>query len=274
MVGALASVLSVGWQAIWRRRVGLFWWNVGLAGTVALLAVAYPTVRDNGELDKTFADLPPGVRTLLGLQGGNLLTSPAGYLNSQFFANILPVMYLVFAIGAAAWTVAGDEAAGTLEILLANPVGRARVALARLGALVLLLVTLAAVGALSLILLAPATGLGRGLPPGRMVAGTVGAALLALTFAALAYAVGAATGNRPAALAVASAAAVFGYLIEGLAQQVPALRPVRSGNPWHWLLDADPLRHGLTWHSWVLPLATTVVLTVLGTVGLVHRDLR
>jgi ABC-2 type transport system permease protein len=270
----MAGVLSVAWHAVWRRRAGLFWWSVGLAGTVALLAAAYPTVRDNGELDKTFAGLPPSVQTLLGLQGGNLLTSPAGYLNSQFVANILPVMYLVFAIGAAAWSVAGDEAAGTLEILLANPVGRARVALARLGALVLLLGVLAAVCALALILLAPATGLNRGLPPGRMLAAVVAAALLALTFAALAYAVGAATGSRPVALAVASAAAVFGYLIEGLAQQVTALRPVRSGNPWHWLLDADPLRHGLTWHSWVLPLATTAALAALGTVGLACRDLR
>ncbi len=270
----MAGVLAVGWQAIWRRRVGLWWWSVGLAGIVALLAAAYPTVRGNSELDKTFAGLPPSVQTLLGLQGGNLLTSPAGYLNSQFFANILPVMFLVFAVGAAAWTVAGDEAAGTLEILLANPVGRARVALARLGALVLALAVLAAVCALTLILLAPATGLDRGLPAGRMVAGTLAAALLALTFAALAYAVGAATGNRPAALAVASAAAVFGYLVEGLAQQVTALRPVRAGNPWHWLLDADPLRHGLTWQSWVLPLAATAALTVLGTAGLARRDLR
>ena len=56
----MAGVLSVGWHAIWRRRAGLLWWSVGLAGTLALLAAAYPTVRDNGELDKTFAGLPPG----------------------------------------------------------------------------------------------------------------------------------------------------------------------------------------------------------------------
>jgi beta-exotoxin I transport system permease protein len=241
---------------------------------VVLLAAAYPTVRDNNELDQTFADLPSGVQTLLGLRGGNALTSPAGYLNSQFFANILPVMFLVFTIGTAAWTIAGDEAAGTLELLLANPVGRARVALARLGALALLLAGLAAVGTLSLVLVARPTGLDRGLPPGRMAAGTIAAALLALTFAALAYAVGAATGSRPAALAVASATAVLGYLIEGLGQQVAALRPVRAGDPWHWLLDADPLRHGLTWQTWALPLGVTAVLTTLGVTALARRDLR
>ena len=48
-------------QARWRRRISLAWWAVGVAGMCALLAVAYPTVRDNSELDKTFANLSPGV---------------------------------------------------------------------------------------------------------------------------------------------------------------------------------------------------------------------
>ena len=49
-----------------------------------------------------------------------------------------------------------------------------------------------------------------------------------MTFAAIAFAVGAATGNRPAAAGAAAALAVAGYVLEGLAQQIPALRPARS----------------------------------------------
>jgi hypothetical protein len=151
------------------------------------------------------------VQALLGLSGGNLLTSPAGYLDSQFFANILPVMLLVFAIGLAAWTVAGDEAAGSLELLLANPVSRLRVALARFTALVCLIAALAAVCVLALATLAPSTGLDHGLSVARIAAAATAAALLALTFAAVAFAVGAATGNRPAAAGAAAASAVGAY---------------------------------------------------------------
>lgn len=255
------------------RRTSVIWWALGVAGMCALLAVAYPTVRDNNELDRTFADLPPGVLAVLGLSGGNLLSSPTGYLDSQLFANILPIMLLVFSIGLAAWTIAGDEAAGSLELLLANPISRARVALARWAALILLVTTLAAVCVIALVALAPATGLDHGLPTSHIAAATAAAALLALTFAAIAFSVGATTGSRGAATATAATLAVAGYVLEGLSQQVRALHPVRAVNPWHWLLAEDPLRYGLTWHTWAPPTIAIVVLTLAGLPRLTHRDL-
>jgi ABC-2 type transport system permease protein len=260
-------------QTLWRRRISLAWWAVAMAGMCGLLAVAYPTVRDNNELDRTFSTLPPGVQALLGLSGGNRLSSPIGYLDSQFFANILPVMLLVFAIGVAAWTVAGDEAAGSLELLLANPISRVRVALARFGALVVLLAGLATVCAVTLLALAPATGMDQGLPAGHVAAAAVAASLLALTFASVAFAVGAATGSRPAALGTAAAIAVAGYVLEGLSQQVLALHPFAGLDPWHWLLGTDPLRNGLTWPAWLPPVTAVVVLAALGLPRLVRRDL-
>jgi ABC-2 type transport system permease protein len=261
-------------QTLWRRRISLAWWAVAVAGMCALLALAYPTVRDNNELDKTFATLPPGVEALLGLSGGNRLSSPTGYLDSQFFANILPVMLLVFAIGVAAWTVAGDEAAGTLELLLANPISPVRVALARLCALIVLLAGLAAVCVAALVTLAPVTDLNQGLPASHVAAATVAATLLALTFASVAFAVGAATGSRPAAVGTAATIAVGGYVLEGLSQQVAALHPVAAINPWHWLLSSDPLRNGLTWQAWLPPITAVVILAVVGLPRLAHRDLR
>ena len=138
-------MLAVLRQMIWRRRWSTLCWSLGLIAFAALLAVAYPTIRGNGELDRTFAGLPASVQVALGLSPGGALTSPVGYLNSQYFANILPAVLLVFAIGLAAWAISGDEAAGTLELLLANPIGRVRVALERAGALLVLLAVLTTV---------------------------------------------------------------------------------------------------------------------------------
>lgn len=266
--------MSILWQVVQRRRISLFWWGLGLVLFVGLLAVAYPTVRNNGELDKTFGGLPPGVEALLGLSATNTLTSPAGYLNSQYFANVLPLILLVFGIGLGAWAISGDEAAGTLELLLANPVSRTRVALERAAALVLLLALLTAVATAALLVLAPPTGLSQGLSLGRMMAATAACGLLALTFATVAFAIGAATGRRSPAMAVAATLAIAGYVIEGLAAQVKVLQPVRAVSPWHWFLDADPLSRGLVFESWLLPLAVSVVLIGISAAWFTRRDLR
>lgn len=260
-------------QVIWRRRLSLLWWSVGVLAVDGLLAIAYPTVRDNSELDQTFAGLPPGVQAALGLEAG-AITSPAGYLNSQYFANLLPILLLVFAIGLAAWSTAGDEAAGTLELLLSNPVSRARVSLERAGALVVELAALTGVAGLGLVLLAPATGLAQGLSVDRIVAAAAATGLLALAFSALAFAVGAATGSRSAAISTASAFAVALFTVEGLAAQVSALRPIREASPWHWLLGTDPIRHGLLWQSWALPLLVSAALVCGGTLAFARRSLR
>lgn len=267
MFGVLTHMLR-------RRAAATIWWTIGLIGLAALLAVAYPTVRGNSELDKTFADLPPGVASLLGLSEGDLLTSPSGYLNSQMFANILPMCLLIFGIGAAAWTVAGDEAAGTFELLVTNPISRTRVALARYAGLTASMALLALASWATLAALATPTKLTPGVSAARLAAATAGAGLLALVFATVAFAVGAAVGSRPAALAIAAGLAVAGYVIEGLAHTVPALRAIRAGNPWHWLLAEDPLRHGLTWQTWLLPVAECLVLIAVSLPLLARRDLR
>jgi ABC-2 type transport system permease protein len=266
-------MLAIVWQVVRRRRISLLWWSLGLAAFVGLLAVAYPTVRDNSELDRTFAGLPPSVQTLLGLSAANPLTSPVGYLNSQYFANVLPLILLVFAIGLGAWAISGDEAAGTLELLLANPVSRKQVAVARAAALVVLLGVLIAVAASALVALAPPTGLNKGLPLGRMVAATAACGFLALVFACIAFAVGAAWGRRSIAMASAATLAIASYVIEGLAAQVRVFQPVRAVSPWHWLIDSDPLRHGLVLESWLLPVAVSLVLIGLVTTLFTRRDL-
>jgi hypothetical protein len=96
---------------------------------------------------------------------------------------------------------------------------------------------------------------------------------MGLAYAALAFALGASGAGRPAALAMAGAVAVVGFVLEGLGQVVTALRPVRNAMPWHWLLSADPLAHGATWQAIAWPLALAVVLSSAGTAAFARRDL-
>jgi ABC-2 type transport system permease protein len=210
---------------------------------------------------------------LTGLDPGTVLTARSGYLNSQYFATVLPAVYLIFGIGIAAWTVAGDEESGTLELLLVNPVSRVRVALARAAGVVVLLAILALASLAALAVLAPPF-LTDGLGLAQMAAATVATALLALTFASMTFLVGAASGRRSLAISVSAALAVAGFVIEGVAAQVEVLQPIRAISPWHWALGADPLRNGLTWQSGLLPLGVSLLLLLSGAFVLGQRDLR
>ncbi len=267
-------MLSILGQMVFRRRFSLMWWSLSLIAVDALYVLAYPPLRNNASLDKTFSNLSPSTQTLLGLSDGTLITSPVGYLNSQFYANVLPIVLLIFAVGLATWAVAGDEAAGTLELLLANPVSRVRVAAGRIAAMLAMLLALTLVCGGALAAMAPLVALNEGLPLYRIITATVASALLALVFAALAFTIGAATGRRGTAIAVSVTVAVFGYILEGVAQQVGFLHPVRLLNPWHWMLSSDPLGHGGSWQAFVLPLVVSAVLFALGAIRFASRDLR
>ena len=122
---------------------------LGLAALIALNVAFYPSVRDDEALSDYAKDLPESVRALFA--GGELdLTSPAGYLNSQIFALMAPLILLIFTIGAGAGVVAGEEERGTLDLLLAHPVRRRDYVVQRFLALAGL------VAALAIVLLATA----------------------------------------------------------------------------------------------------------------------
>jgi ABC-2 type transport system permease protein len=249
-------------------------WTIGVILLAALLAVAYPTVRGNAQLDTTFSGLPKGVQAALGLGGGTSLTSPVGYLDSQYFANVLPAVLLVFSIGLAAWTISGDEQDGSLELLLANPVSRVSAAIARACGLIVLLGMLGFVSGATLVVLLPVAGLDNGLGAGHVWAATLAATLLALAFASVTFCLGAATGRKTLAVATTATLAVTGLVIEGIAAQVPVLRGVRALSPWHWMLGADPLGNGLSWQSSLLPAVVSISLIAVGCAVFSRRDLR
>lgn len=262
--------LEVALETLRERRRSLVWWAIGLAAFVALNVAFYPSVRDDPGLSDYAKDLPEATRALFA--GGETdLTSGSGYLNSQVFALMAPIILLIFAIGLGAAAVAGDEERGTLDLLLAQPLRRVDLVLQRALALLVLVV------ALSLVLLASVTvgsalvDLDIGL--GKVIAAGGGVGLLALVFGSLALAVGAWWPGRARAIAVAAGLAIIGWMLDGLGQAVDALDPWRPLSPYYQALGTDPLTDGVPWGSWALLVALAVALVVLAALGLRRRDI-
>ncbi|HEU4912342.1 MAG TPA: ABC transporter permease subunit [Actinomycetes bacterium] len=261
-------------QMLASRRRSTLWWSVGMAFLVLVVIASYPSVRDSAEGFESYLEsLPEGFAELVGAEGG--IAAPAGYLNSQMYSNMYPLLLIVLGISAASWAVAGSEGEGTLEMLLANPVTRSRVAVERLAGVVVLTGAVSLAATVVLVLTAPVVEL-TGLPSGALWAAGLGSWTLALCFAGVSFGVGAATGSKAAAIGSGSAAAAGTYVLYGLSAFVQAIEPVRWLSPWFWFLDSDPLT-GVTSTFWVqgvlLPLAVGALFSVAGVAVLVRRDL-
>jgi ABC-2 type transport system permease protein len=156
--------------------------------------------------------------------------------------------------------------------VLAHPVSRRSLALQRFGGL------LAGVFVVGLALFAAMVAL-RGafdlsaVSIGGFLAINLQLALFGAWFGALAFAVGAATGSKAAALGAGAGVAVLAYLANSVFPQIGALSWTRDISPFHWYLGGDPLSNGVQTGGVMVLLITTVVLVTAGTALFARRDL-
>ncbi|MEX1156609.1 MAG: ABC transporter permease subunit [Chloroflexota bacterium] len=256
------KVLRDGWR-------GLLFWNLGVAALAFMTVGFYPAIRDNPELHKFLENLPDAVVALMG-EGD--LVSPAGYLNSQLFGSIVPLLLLFYAVGAGASAIAGEEETGTLDLLLANPVSRTRVLLEKVAAMLLGLIIIGAV--MWGVTMAAALLVDMQISAGRVAEVIISAVLFGFVMGALALAVGASAGSRGLSIGIAAAVGIAAYLVQSLAALVDFLEPVARISPFYYYYEADPLRNGIDpLHAGVLA-GTSLVLVVLALIGFNRRDLR
>jgi ABC-2 type transport system permease protein len=253
------------------------WWSAALAGVTALVAAGFATVDGQTDLDESVEELPDAVRALVGGLDGVSFTSPAGYLHGQLFANLFPVLLTVLAIGLGARAIGGAESDGHLQLIATHPVSRTRIAVER--ALVALLsVTLVAIaGLVALLVAAPFAGLlDEGPATSAIVAAAVGSWALAILYGSVAFAVGAFTGSRTAAVATSSSIAVGGFVLQSVAASADALDVLGTLSPWQWFADAAPLVDGAVAVAGpvAISLVVAVAVAAVGVGRFRHRDLR
>jgi ABC-2 type transport system permease protein len=218
---------------------GLVWWSVGIGAYVLLTVSVYPSIKDNADLERAVKNYPEALKAFVG---GELdLTSGPGYLDAELFSLMVPLLLLVYAIGAGARGIAGEEEAGTLELLLSHPISRTRLTLEKAAAMTLQIGVLAF--AAFAVVAAGAKLVSMEIGAGRIAAACLAVYLLALGHGSVALLVGAATGKRALAIGVSSALAVAGYMLDGLSRIVGALEPWRVLSPFDWM--GDPLRKGV-----------------------------
>ena len=252
---------------LWDARRSLLGWALAISAVAVMYAAFWPTV-NTPEMQQALRNYPEGVLEAFNYDD---LTSAAGYLGSSVYGLLVPLLVAVFAIAFGTRAVAGDEEAGTLELLLAHPVGRTRLALECFAALAAALVLVGALLWLGMLAIAGPAEL-EGVTAAELAAVTIQLVLFGACLGALAFAVGAATGRKALALGLSAGVAVLAYLANGVFPQVQGLEWTREVSPWHWYLGGEPLKNGLQTSDALLLLAVTAVLVAAGTWVFNHRD--
>jgi ABC-2 type transport system permease protein len=262
-------VRTVWTKTLRDQRRALVWWSLGFMLTVFMYAAFWPNVQSNAaQFNQYIEKFPEAVRNMMG--GANFGT-PAGYVQTELFSLLGPILLLVYAIGAGARSIGGEEEAGTLDLLLSTPLARSRVLLDKFGSMASATLYLAMLTWLALVLLGPLYDLH--LPLQGLASATLNLFLLALAFGAIALLVGTATGSKGAAIGVSSGLAVIAFVLNTLAPSVNALRPFRFLTPFHYYSAHQPLTNGFNGIDVLALAGISVVALVTALITFERRDL-
>jgi ABC-2 type transport system permease protein len=236
-----------------------------LVAVLVIVGALFPAVGHTfGKLN-----LPRGVSELLG--GADYATI-TGWFRSEIGSVYGPLLMGAVAITAAAAITAGEEEDRILALVLAYPITRARLVLAKAGAIAILVVIVAVATWVGL-LAGVAIG-GGGISVGHITAFAAHLAFFGLSIGAVALAVGAGTGRRTLTTGVASGVGIVGWLINGFAPLVGGIAWLKYLSPFYYYAGHDPLTRGIDVIDLVVLGGVALMLTALAMEGFERRDLR
>ncbi len=264
-------MLNILTYSIKVQRKSFIFWGIGILGLIALYMAVYPSIRDSAEELNQYLDKLPEA-----LKGAFISTddysSPIGYISSEIYTTMMPILFLIFAIGFGSGAIAGEEEKGTLEILLANPIRRSRVVLEKFGALAISLLILSGVVVVGLFIGMKFVDMHIALL--KIVAATFSLFLLALNFGTLALLIGAFTGNRGIAIGLTTAVAVLAFFVNALSSVASFLEKFQKFSPFYHYAGNEPLKNGLDLGSVVFFICVILAFLILSIALFEKRDLK
>jgi ABC-2 type transport system permease protein len=247
------------------RRTGTISAAVGLVAVMIAVGALFPAVGHTiGKID-----VPPGVANLLGGADYGTIT---GWFRSEIAEIYGPLVIAALAITAATATTAGEEEDRILALILAHPVRRLRLVVARavaVGAIVVFIAFAVWIGLLAGV----ATG-GGGIAVSNITALAVQLGFFGLASGAVALAIGAGTGRRALATGGAAAVAIVGWLVNSFAPLASGVSWLKYLAPFYYYAGHDPLAHGVDVTGIVVLGLLTLALFAAAILGFERRDLR
>lgn len=257
---------SITLKTIYEKRWGLLVWYFGLFATTVLIMLLFPTLRDT--FGKALNDVPESIRGILG--DATTYQRIEGFIDIQVMAQMV-FMTIIYGIILLTGVLAGDENEGTLQTLLSHPVSRRRVYVEKFaGASLLVFIATSSVFTGTWL---GAVVVGESVDLVRLGLATVMLFLVTMAFSVMGFAIGAITGKRGIAGAIAGSLAFVSYLITNLAPSVSALKTINKFSPYEYFNKPSILYSGVQIGDAIVLLSISVVCVVAGYVVFVKRNI-
>ncbi len=249
--------------------VSILGWGIGLSLLGGYLIAFYDTmVEQQGIMDQLIKSMPEDMFAFFG--GTPDLLTPGGYLTIEFFS-YMPLILGLFAALQGSGILAADEENGSLDLLLAHPVSRGKVFLARFLALTVVLFGVhffiwCGLGIASSQTTFNATLGELGLP-------VISLLIVCIFFASLGLALSMLMPSRGAAGMTASMILVASYFLTALVNIDERLESLERFSPLHYYQSGYAVE-GLNL-EWILGLTlASLVLIILAWLRFSNRDIR
>lgn len=253
-----------------QRKWSIMWWSLGIVFFIAINLAFYPSFRDQSqELANAFNDIPESAMSLISDTGD--FFSPVGYLSSQVYYLMLPMLLGILCISLGSSLLAKEERDGTIELLLSRPISRSKLLAGKALAGIIIVSVMAVLALITTILLVRVVKL----PVGswHIIQTTCVTYLLSLSFGAVAFLLTSTGRARAGSIGIATLFALGGYIIASLQNAAEWLRWPARFFPFNYYQPAEILQGTYNWNRVLFIFSVITMSAILSTLAFRKRDI-
>lgn len=257
----LKSLFTLRWQFLG--------WTAAIMFIVFFTMVLYPSFSQNG-IEEIVNSVPDSLKSLVG-SVADFKTIP-GYIGQQIFGPNLYIVSLIMSVLIFMSISASEESDGRLQSLLSFPISRTKVYFHKWTAanVVVAAISFTTVLALwpALLIINESTGYGR------VWESAFSLGLINIAYGMVAFAVAMATGSKGYAILIGAGYAVASLFITSLAPAVDKLQTIDKFSLLHYYNNPQIMTNGLDGKDVLIVITAILVLTLIGWLGFIYRDVR
>lgn len=265
----MSSLALIRWE-LWQRRWSIIWWSIGITAFIAVNLAFYPSFKDQSEqLAEAMSQIPESAVSLFSDTGE--FFSPVGYLSSQVFYLMLPMLLGILAISLGSSLIGREEKENTIELLLSRPISRTKLLLSKAAAGLIiitgvgLIATIVTVGLAKVVKLEVASS--------AVFLASLACIVLALSFGAVAFLVSSFGRARIASVGIATLYALGGYIIASLIGAAEWLKWPAKLFPFDYYQPAAIMNNTYNWWNLVIIAGVSIIAIVLSWIVFNKRDI-